>query len=457
MWIENLYTGSNYFDKKANTYAVRLVRGGQWLSGKTPSSDFIDNNDGTLTHKATQLIWQRCAGGQTWTGSSCSGVANAYTYNQAVALSGTLTNYSDWRIPNANELLSIVNYGAFNPAINLTLFPNTDTSTITAGFWSSSQLAGDTSNLWNVSFYGGRDYYISSNSTYAVRFVRGQWSAIAYIPPYDLVKQTSISLGFGTNYDAKNAQLVELKNTSAQDIIVNNVVISDAGNYWVNLFVDEKSNCRPINYTQITKKFTIAANSSCKISLGFSPFEDLKAGQFVTATITLKAIINSVATDKVINVTGIGRAQVANVYNSSSSLQGQATWAVAELKGGNPPINTKLVGTINTYGGAKFWYGGVINTALQKTTANIGNLVVFAQNSANSNGHVGVVIQLTPVLTMLSMNDVKDSTGVKLRKWSVRPVNAYPNKTATWSPLITGFNTTALQHYGFVDWNSSLY
>ena len=458
MWIEDLYTGSNYFDKKSNYHAVRLVRGGQWFSGAMPNSDFMDNKNGTVTHKTTQLIWQRCAAGQIWTDSTCSGSANIYTYNQAVALAGTLTDYSDWRIPNETELLSIVNYEAFNPAINLTLFPNTNTTTIAAGFWSSSQLAHDASSVWNVSFYGGRNYYMSIDRSYAVRFVRGQWSANVYIYPYDLLKKAAISLGFGTNYDAKNAQSVELKNSSAQDIIVNNVIVSDAGSYWVNLFVDDKANCRPLSYTQTTKKFTIAANSSCKISLGFSPFDDLNANQSLTATITLKAIINGVASDKVINVTGLGRTQVANAYNANNKLWGQNTWAVAELKGANPPINTRLVGEAIKYSHAKFWYGSVIDAALQKPTASVGNVVVFASNSVSKKGHVGVVIQTSPVVTMLSMNDTKDSNGVAMRRWSVRPIAWYPNKTATWLPLITGFNASdATKHYGFIDWNSTMY
>lgn len=271
---------------------------------------------------------------------------------------------------------------------------------------------------------------------------------------YDLTTQPSLDLDFATNYDAKNVQTVELKNTSATPITVSNVIISDAGSYWVNLFTDSKLACRAKHYTPSLKNFTIPAKSSCTIGVGFSPFDDMKAGQSVPATITLKTLINGVATDKIINLTGIGRAQRANFYNNNKALWGQDSWAVSELKNANPPINTTLVGELSGYSSAKFWYGSVINPVLQKSTASIGNLVVFAQNNVNANGHVGVVIQTTPVVTMLSMNDV----GAGARKWSVRPVDWYPSATAAWSPLITGFNATdANKHYGFISWKNTLY
>ncbi|MFZ2725075.1 MAG: LamG domain-containing protein [Methylococcaceae bacterium] len=275
---------------------------------------------------------------------------------------------------------------------------------------------------------------------------------------YNITNESTLNLDFATHYDAKNAQTVELKNSTANPITVSNVIISDASNYWVNLFADKKKTCRAKHYSPNSKNFTIPANGSCSIAIGFSPFDDLTAAKSIPATLTLKTLINGIATDKVINLTGIGRAQVANYYNNDSLLWGKDTWGVVELKGGNAPINTSLVGASSGYSSAKYWYGGVINSALQQTTASVGNLVVFAQNSIDNAGHVGVIIQTTPVLTMLSMNDIKDQNGIKMRKWSVRPVDFYPSNTVTWSPLITGFNTTDVnKHYGFIKWKNAWY
>jgi hypothetical protein len=265
---------------------------------------------------------------------------------------------------------------------------------------------------------------------------------------FNLSTQSTLNLDFGKDYDAKHTQFVELNNTTVNPIKVSNVIVSDASSYWVNLFADDKATCRAASYSETIKDFIIPAKTSCKIGVGFSPIDNANAGDSLVGTITLKTLINGVATDKVINVTGLARGRLVKGCHS----------AICQLKGSLPPINGKLLGLPQRYVAAKFWYGSLLNPRLQKNTASVGNLVVFAQNSMNITGHVGVVIQTLPVITMLSMNDVKDQNGVKLRKWSVRPVDGYPNQAVTWSPLITGFNRTdATKHYGFIDWKSSLY
>ena len=144
----------------------------------TPTGDFIDNKDGTVTHKTTGLTWMRCALGQEWTGSTCLGTESAYTYDQAVALTHTFAEHSDWRLPNIAELQTIVERENIKPAINAVIFPNTPSH----AFWSSSH-ARHFGEAWIVGFYSGSNSsgLIDFNSfglisSYAVRLVRASQS-----------------------------------------------------------------------------------------------------------------------------------------------------------------------------------------------------------------------------------------------------------------------------------------
>ena len=75
---------------------VRYVRG----NPKYGVNDFADNGDGTVTDRATGLTWQKADSGKpmSW--------KEALAYAQALTLAGR----SDWRLPNAKELQSLVDY-----------------------------------------------------------------------------------------------------------------------------------------------------------------------------------------------------------------------------------------------------------------------------------------------------------------------------------------------------------
>ncbi|MBD3160909.1 MAG: DUF1566 domain-containing protein [Candidatus Latescibacteria bacterium] len=63
-------------------------------------NQFVDNGDGTITDLATGLMWQQADSGEglTW--------EEALAYCEDLQLAG----HSDWRLPNAKELQSIVDY-----------------------------------------------------------------------------------------------------------------------------------------------------------------------------------------------------------------------------------------------------------------------------------------------------------------------------------------------------------
>ena len=132
-------------------YAVRAVRG--TLVQYDPH--FMDNADGTVTDTESGLIWQKCSLGQTYNASTggCDGVAQEYTREGALAAcEGLVTaGYGDWRLPNRNELQSIVDYTKNHPAIDTAVFPGT----IWSYYWSSTADAGEADHAWAVDFDNG--------------------------------------------------------------------------------------------------------------------------------------------------------------------------------------------------------------------------------------------------------------------------------------------------------------
>jgi uncharacterized repeat protein (TIGR01451 family) len=144
----------------------------------TPTQDFIDNNDGTVTHKKTGLTWQRCSVGQTWTGSSCSGSASNFSWNNAMKQTSNFAGYNDWRLPRLDELFSIVEFSASTPAINTTIFPNTGQY---SAVWSSElrNFNPDCPNDCVVLIYFNYGYSSSGDRKdydygVGIRFVRNQ-------------------------------------------------------------------------------------------------------------------------------------------------------------------------------------------------------------------------------------------------------------------------------------------
>ena len=131
-------------------------------------TSFTDNGDGTITDNCTNLQWKKCSEGLS--GPSCgTGSAGTYTWEQALAQCEGLDfgNHTDWRLPNINELLSILNYSGSNPAVNGTYFP----ATAASAYWTSTDPSS--AAAWIIDFsYGATAKYLQNNNL-SVRCVRG--------------------------------------------------------------------------------------------------------------------------------------------------------------------------------------------------------------------------------------------------------------------------------------------
>ncbi len=122
-----------------------------------------------VTDLDTGLMWKRCSEGQS-TGA-CTGTATTNTWTAAFALADTASHagFDDWRLPNVNELRSLVETGCHSPSINTTAFPATASSV----YWSSTSYRFGAHVLLSVNFAGGSIENIFKSSNREVRLVRG--------------------------------------------------------------------------------------------------------------------------------------------------------------------------------------------------------------------------------------------------------------------------------------------
>ncbi|HBB67754.1 MAG TPA: hypothetical protein DCZ93_10755 [Elusimicrobia bacterium] len=140
---------------------------GEYNSGMPPK--YTDNNDGTVTDNVTALMWIK--------DPSAAGMPGPYTWLNAIIAceDSTYAGYRDWRLPNINELQSIVNYQFQRPAIDVGYFMNTQ-----AYYWSSTTSVFRPLCAWLVDFRYGSvvfSYYSTSPPTkssnyFAIRCVR---------------------------------------------------------------------------------------------------------------------------------------------------------------------------------------------------------------------------------------------------------------------------------------------
>jgi len=131
-----------------------------------PFASRFEVHDDTVYDKSTDLTWTRCSYGQQWTESGvCSGSVELLDWDRAMGLHWQ--GDADWRLPERDELQSIVAPNCKKPAINETVFPNTPS----IQYWTST--ASGPSYAWVVFFRTGMQTWNFLKTTpFAVRMVR---------------------------------------------------------------------------------------------------------------------------------------------------------------------------------------------------------------------------------------------------------------------------------------------
>ena len=118
-----------------------------WNPNGSFDNDFVDNGDGTVTDRATGLMWQK------------DGSPKPLTLKRATYYVGSLNDkrfmgYSDWRMPTVEELASLIRFN-----VGRGLHTNPLFTTKQSQCWSSdSGLVEDRylKDVWVVSFIEGK-------------------------------------------------------------------------------------------------------------------------------------------------------------------------------------------------------------------------------------------------------------------------------------------------------------
>jgi hypothetical protein len=236
--------GNDFTAFRAGDRAVSLPRTGQstsYAGGDDaavhagvawPAIRFVDNLDGTVTDRLTGLVWLKdadCKGALTWSVALAS--ANQLASGQCGLRDGSTAG--QWRMPNANELESLVDVAQSAPALSAG-HPFTQVNQSNA-YWSSTTYAAGNLSAMAIRFTDGRwingvdagDLNFnnikasSSNSLWAVKsgsggavklLATGVYSGVGgtvSVPGDDAALQLGVQLHSPRFIDAGNGTLVD--------------------------------------------------------------------------------------------------------------------------------------------------------------------------------------------------------------------------------------------------------
>ncbi len=146
--IKGYPTGPMPGETEDKQFYVMFVRG----NPNYGINDFVDNGDGTIIDNATGLMWKQDDSGEGMNWET----ALSYAENHEFA------GYSDWRLPNAKELQSILDYSrspvtsssaAIDPVFNCSQITDEGDETNYPFFWSSTTHANWTNEAGSAAAY----------------------------------------------------------------------------------------------------------------------------------------------------------------------------------------------------------------------------------------------------------------------------------------------------------------
>ena len=149
--------GTNLADGRIKGYPTHKLFYVMYVRGNTTYgiNNYSDNGDGTITDNATGLMWMQDDNGEGLIWEDALSYAENYEY----------AGHTDWRLPNAKELQSIVDYtrspsttssAAIDPLFNCTQITNEAGDADYACYWTST-----THVSWAAGHEGEQAAYLS--------------------------------------------------------------------------------------------------------------------------------------------------------------------------------------------------------------------------------------------------------------------------------------------------------
>ena len=144
--------------------------------------EFVDNGDGTISDVHTKLMWEKLSDDGSihdW---------DNFSYQWAGAFgkvsdlnAANFAGYGDWRLPQARELSTLVDFSASSPAVRTAFNKDckpgcsviTCSCTKSSFYWSSTTVQAGPTTAWSVLFLNGSLTTALKTSYNYVRAVRG--------------------------------------------------------------------------------------------------------------------------------------------------------------------------------------------------------------------------------------------------------------------------------------------
>lgn len=153
-----------------------------FILGQANAAFVVDSVRNTVTDTQTNLVWDRCPYGRT--GTNCTtGIAQEINWSDAlnIAVTANQTNYrgySDWRLPNRNELDSLVQRGSLFSSPDFGSVANDSVTfplSYAIRYWTTTTYARGPDSAWHVDFQTGSTHPVRKDRVnfMHVRLVRG--------------------------------------------------------------------------------------------------------------------------------------------------------------------------------------------------------------------------------------------------------------------------------------------